>query len=75
MSKKNYLWNHTEENKPYIYIYFNEKKEIIKGTIVSNSKDNPYHKDCIYHKSAYIVGEAVEFLSKYTTDCGLLKDS
>ncbi len=75
MSKKNYLWTHKEDYKPHIYIYFNEKKDIIRGTIVSNSKDNPYPKDSIYHKSAYIVGEAVEFLSKYTTDCGLLKDS
>lgn len=75
MSKKNYLWNHNEEYKSYIFTYFNEKKEIIRGTIVSNSKDNPYHKDSDYHKSAYIVGEAVEFVSRYTTDYGLLKYS
>ena len=33
---------------------------------------NPYPKDSIYYKSAYIVGEAVEFLSRYTDDCGRL---
>ncbi len=72
MSNKNYLWNHKEEaHKTDILIYFNEKKDIIRGTIVSNSKDNPYPKDSIYNKSAYIVGEAVEFLSRYTTDRGL----
>ena len=73
MSEKKYLWNHKEESKPHIYIYLNEKNDIIRGTIVSNSKDiNPYPEDSIYHKSAYIVGEAVDFLSRYTDDCGRL---
>tara|TARA_B100001057_G_scaffold497281_1_gene600998 strand:+ start:935 stop:1144 length:210 start_codon:yes stop_codon:yes gene_type:complete len=68
MSEKKYLWTHTEDYKSRIYIYFNEKNDIIRGTIVSNSKDNPYPEDSVYHKSAYIVGEAVEYLSSYTID-------
>lgn len=65
MSKKHYLWNHTEAAILHdTFIYLNEKGEKIIGTIVTNNKNYPYRETSVFNKGAYIVGEAVTFVKR-----------
>ena len=65
MSKTHYLWNHKEAAILHdTYIYLNEKRDKIVGTIVTDNKNNPYSETSVFNKGAYIVGEAVVFVTR-----------
>lgn len=64
MEEVKYLWkNNSDQNKQCIYMYLNEKNEIITGNIVCGSPTiSPYNENSIYYNNSQCVGIAKKFV-------------
>lgn len=64
MEEVKYLWmNNSDQNKQRIYMYLNEKNEIIMGNIIGKSPTiSPYNENSIYYNNSQCVGVAKKFV-------------